>query len=167
MKNEEKELNQRDELVTVAIHTYEKAQILKSILEANGIPAVITSVNIIQPNPAGSYRVKIRKSDLPEALPIIENTDLSYVEKTGEEKNRSKDKEIKKEILVPTDFSDSSMRACEFAFRLAKDLGCEIKLMHVFSLLIIPYLCLLVSHTPSFLLTKSFISMLERGWKRR
>lgn len=131
-ENEEKELNQRDELVTVAIHTYEKAQILKSILEANSIPAVITSVNIIQPNPAGSYRVKIRKSDLPEALPILENTDLSYVEKTGEEKNRSKDKEIKKEILVPTDFSDSSMRACEFAFRLAKDLGCEIKLMHVF-----------------------------------
>jgi hypothetical protein len=62
MKSEEKELNQRDELVTVAIHTYEKAQILKSILEANSIPAVITSVNIIQPNPAGSYRVKIRNS---------------------------------------------------------------------------------------------------------
>lgn len=60
MKNEEKELNQRDELVTVAIHTYEKAQILKSILEANSIPAVITSVNIIQPNPAGSYRVTKR-----------------------------------------------------------------------------------------------------------
>ena len=49
-------------VVTVAIHTYEKAQILKSILEANGIPAVITSVNIIQPNPAGSYRVKSGKA---------------------------------------------------------------------------------------------------------
>ena len=132
MKNKEKELNQKDELVTVAIHTYEKAQILKSILEANGIPAVITSVDIIQPNPAGSFRVRIRESDLPEALSIIENTDLSYVEKIDEEKVKNKDKEIKNEILVPTDFSNSSMKACEFAFRLAKDLDCEIKLMHVF-----------------------------------
>lgn len=132
MKNKEKELNQKDELVTVAIHTYEKAQILKSILEANGIPAVITSVDIIQPNPAGSFRVRIKESDLPEALSIIENTDLSYVEKIDEEKVKNKDKEIKNEILVPTDFSNSSMKACEFAFRLAKDLDCEIKLMHVF-----------------------------------
>jgi len=157
MKNKEKELNQKDELVTVAIHTYEKAQILKSILEANGIPAVITSVDIIQPNPAGSFRVRIRESDLPEALSIIENTDLSYVEKIDEEKAKNKDKEIKNEILVPTDFSNSSMKACEFAFRLAKDLDCEIKLMHVFSLPIILYPCLLVNHMLFFLLMKNFI----------
>ena len=65
-------------------------------------------------------------------MSIIENTDLSYVEKIDEEKVKNKDKEIKNEILVPTDFSNSSMKACEFAFRLAKDLDCEIKLMHVF-----------------------------------
>ena len=33
-----------EKLVTVAIHTYEKAQILKSILESEGIPTVIHGV---------------------------------------------------------------------------------------------------------------------------
>ena len=37
-----------DNLVTVAIHTYEKAQILKSVLEANGIETYIHNVNQIQ-----------------------------------------------------------------------------------------------------------------------
>jgi nucleotide-binding universal stress UspA family protein len=132
MKNKEKELNQSDELVTVAIHTYEKAQILKTILEANDIPAIINSVDLIQPNPEGTFRVRIRKSDLQEALSIIENIDLSYDEKTDEEKIADKGKEIRNEILVPVDFSNSSMKASEFAFRLAKDLNCDIKLMHVF-----------------------------------
>lgn len=130
MKDKEKKTDQDNELVTVAIHTYEKAQILRSILKANGIPAVLHNVSIIQPNPAGNVRVRIRKSDLSKALSIIENIDLSYSENLSEEKKKEKEK--RNEILVPVDFSNSSMRACEFAFRLAKDINCEIKLMHVF-----------------------------------
>ena len=47
-----------EKLVTVAIHTYEKAQILKSILESEGIPTVIHGINLIEPTIAGSVRVR-------------------------------------------------------------------------------------------------------------
>ena len=38
-----------DRLITVAIYTYEKAQIIKGILENEGIPVAIQNVNLIQP----------------------------------------------------------------------------------------------------------------------
>lgn len=128
MENENKNKEQPDELVTVAIHTYEKAQILKSILESQGIPAVIHNVSIIQPNPGGNVRVRINSADLPKALEIIEGVSLS----DGEKQEVEKPEEPSDEILVPIDFSGYSMKACEFAFRLAEDLNCHIKLLHAF-----------------------------------
>jgi hypothetical protein len=38
-----------DKLVTLAIHTFEKAQMLKMILESEGIEVYIHNVNQIQP----------------------------------------------------------------------------------------------------------------------
>ena len=38
-----------DRLITVAIYTYEKAQIIKGILENEGIPVAIQNVNQKQP----------------------------------------------------------------------------------------------------------------------
>lgn len=123
----EKDHKQHDEkMVTVAIHTYEKAHILKSILEAEGIPAVIHGIKMIEPVIPGNVRVRINESDLPRALRIIEEVDF-----TSQVENREVN-EIKKEILVPVDFSDYSLSACEFGFRLARDLDCEVKLMHAF-----------------------------------
>ena len=37
-----------DKLVTLAIHTFEKAQILKTMLETEGIDVYIHNVNLIQ-----------------------------------------------------------------------------------------------------------------------
>ncbi|MDD2511658.1 MAG: universal stress protein [Proteiniphilum sp.] len=123
----EKDHKQHDEkMVTVAIHTYEKAHILKSILEEEGIPAVIHGIKMIEPVIPGNVRVRINESDLPRALRIIEEVDF-----TSQVENREVN-EIKKEILVPVDFSDYSLSACEFGFRLARDLDCEVKLMHAF-----------------------------------
>jgi hypothetical protein len=77
MKKEITNSESRDEkLVTVAIHTYEKAQILKSILESEGIPAVIHGINLIEPTIAGSVRVRINEKDLPNALRLIEQVDF-------------------------------------------------------------------------------------------
>ncbi|NLY25727.1 MAG: universal stress protein [Bacteroidales bacterium] len=115
-----------DKMVTVAIHTYEKAQILKSILESEGIPAVIHGIKMIQPVIPGNVRVRINESDLHRALPIIEKVDLSSQVDSEEQK------ETKKEVLIPVDFSDYSLTACEFGFRLAKDLDCRVKLLHAF-----------------------------------
>ena len=61
------------QLVTLAIHTYEKAQILKTLLEAEGIEAYIHNVNQIQPVISAGVRVRINEKDLPHALRIIED----------------------------------------------------------------------------------------------
>lgn len=47
-----------DKLVTLAIHTFEKAQILKTMLETEGIEVYIHNVNQIQPVVSAGVRVQ-------------------------------------------------------------------------------------------------------------
>lgn len=125
MEKENKPQEKReDKLVTVAIHSHDKAAILKSILESEGIPAIIQGINIIQPVIPGNVRVRINESNLSKALSIIEQVDFSSQVEDMQER--------KKEVLVPVDFSDYSLTACEFGFRLAEDLDCDVKLFHAF-----------------------------------
>ena len=63
-----------DKLVTLAILTYAKAQILKNVLENEGIEAYIHNVNLIQPVISSGVRLRIKENDLPHALQIIEST---------------------------------------------------------------------------------------------
>ncbi len=128
--NKDDQLN-NDKLVTVAIHTYEKAQILKSILESEGIPSVIHGVNLIEPTIPGSVRVRIRESDLQSALRVIEQVDFTS-KLTNDVDQDDKGKELSNEILIPVDFSDYTILTCEFGFKLAHDLNCSVKLMHAF-----------------------------------
>ena len=60
-----------DRLITVAIYTYEKAQIIKGILENEGIPVAIQNVNLIQPVVSSGVRIRIRENDLPLALKYL------------------------------------------------------------------------------------------------
>ena len=60
-----------DRLITIAIYTYEKAQIIKGILENEDIPVAIQNVNLIQPVISSGVRVRIRERDLPHALQIL------------------------------------------------------------------------------------------------
>ncbi|MDO5663641.1 MAG: universal stress protein [Bacteroidia bacterium] len=116
-------------LVTVAIHSYEKAVILKSILESEGIPAVIHGVSIIQPSVPGNVRVRINESDLPRALTIIEQVDFTSNVESLDDLDKVKGKN---EVLIPVDFSNYTMKTCEFGFNLAFDTGCDVKLIHAF-----------------------------------
>jgi len=126
-KDKKKSDTNEGKLVTVAIHTLEKAHILKSILESEGIPAVIHGIKMIDPVVPENVRVRINEDDLSKALQIIEEVDFSS---NVEAKNRTK--KVRKEILIPVDFSDYSLVACEFGFRLARDLDCKVKLLHAF-----------------------------------
>lgn len=121
--------NQKQKLVTVAIHSYEKGLILKSILESEGIPAVIHGVSIIQPTAPGNVRVRINERDLPKALTIIEQVDFtSHVESEDDIESVK----FKDEILIPVDFSGYTMKTCEFGFNLASDIGAKVMLIHSF-----------------------------------
>lgn len=119
-----------DKLVTLAILTYTKAQILKNVLENEGIEAHIHNVNQIQPVISSGVRVRIKESDLPRALKITESSawlsEGIVGEKTPEVKSTTK------KILIPVDFSNYSMKACEFGFNLAKEDDSEVLLLHVY-----------------------------------
>lgn len=128
-KDDKKPGNPEQKLVTVAIHSYEKAVILKSILESEGIPAVIHGVSIIQPTVPGNVRVRINERDLPRALTIIEQVDFTSNVESEEDIEKVK---VKNEVLIPVDFSNYTLKTCEFGFNLAFDIGCEVKLIHSF-----------------------------------
>lgn len=115
-------------LVTLAIHTPEKAQILKTVLESEGLFVSIENVNNDHPNSSDGVRIKISESDLPKALNIVENRHLfSYNEP---ETYRTDDG--RKRILVPVDFSDYSLKACRIAFNTAKEINAKVKILHVY-----------------------------------
>ncbi|MDL2322824.1 universal stress protein [Bacteroidales bacterium OttesenSCG-928-A17] len=116
-----------EKLVTLAIHTFQKAQIIKTILESEGIETYLHNVNLIQPVVSSGVRIRIKESDLPAALRIIENSELFLEENAPEEK-----KNHKKSVLIPIDFSEYSLRACELGFHYAKDISAEVILFHAF-----------------------------------
>ena len=116
-----------DKLVTLAIHTFEKAQILKTILETEGIEVYIHNVNQIQPVVSAGVRVRIKESDLPHALRIIE--DSKWLSEDTEEESTAP--QVKK-ILIPVDFSDYSIKACELGINYAYQTGAEVMIMHAY-----------------------------------
>ena len=120
-----------DKLVTLAILTYTKAQILKSVLENEGIETYIQNVNQIQPVVSSGVRLRIKESDLPRALKITESS-VWLAEDIVGDKSPEINVENKK-ILIPVDFSGYSMKACEFGFNLAKTYKTEVVLLHVYS----------------------------------
>ncbi|MCM1518428.1 MAG: universal stress protein [Pseudoflavonifractor sp.] len=115
-----------DRLITIAIHTYEKAVILKTLLENEGIPVALHNVNLIQPVVSSGVRVRIHEKDLPLALRIIENAEIINIPEPENESQPTP------EITVPVDFSPHSTEACKLAFRLADSLSASVKLIHTF-----------------------------------
>ena len=66
-----------EKLVTLAILTYAKAQILKSVLEKEGIKSYIQNVDLIKPVVSSGVRLRIKESDLPHEV------DPALVQLTG------------------------------------------------------------------------------------
>ena len=115
-------MEKSDKLITIAIHTYAKALILKTMLENEGIPVVINNVNLIQPVVSSGVRVRIKEKDLPLALKLIEqmaDDELQYSEDNN-----------KPVVLIPIDFSDYSKKACQIGFDFAKLMGGRVTLLH-------------------------------------
>lgn len=117
-----------DKLVTLAIHTFEKAQILKTMLETEGIEVYIHNVNQIQPVVSAGVRVRIKESDLPHALRIIEDSKWF----SEDDKKDSSPKSTTKKVLIPIDFSDYSIKACEVGINYAYKAGAEVMIMHAY-----------------------------------
>lgn len=117
-----------DKLITLAILTYSKAQILQSVLENEGIESYIHNVNLIQPVISSGVRVRIKESDLPQALKIIESSSWLSSEILHEESPASPKASY---VLIPIDFSPYSLKACDFGFRVAAKMHVDVVLLHV------------------------------------
>jgi nucleotide-binding universal stress UspA family protein len=116
-----------EKLITLAIHTYEKAQILKTLLESAGIDVYIHNVNLIQPVISAGVRVRIKESQLPHALRIL--SDVKWKDDDpADEMPLNKDKTV----LIPVDFSPYSMKACELGINYAHRTGAKVRLLHVY-----------------------------------
>ena len=111
-----------DKLITVAIHTYEKAIILKTMLEREGIEVVIHNVNLIQPVISSGVRVRIHERDLPMALQIIEAASVTEPASSVEPGAPR--------VLIPVDFSDYSLKACRLGLDFAYRIRGEAVLLH-------------------------------------
>lgn len=126
-------MNNDSKLVTLAILTYSKAQILQTILENEGIESYIQNVNLIQPVISSGVRVRINEHDLPQALKVVESSVWLQSEVLNENDTAlwgSESKENK--ILIPVDFSAYSERACDFGFKLADQFHAEVVQLHVY-----------------------------------
>ena len=84
-----------DKLVTLAILTYTKAQILKNVLENEGIETYIHNVNQIQPVVSSGVRLRIKESDLPHALKITESSAWLSESIVGEKETKKGEKSNK------------------------------------------------------------------------
>ena len=117
----------KDQIVTITTCPYSRAQLIKSQLEAEGIECFLSNINLIQPGIATGVKVRVNETDFSEAFRIIE--DLKSSSGTGKLETIKAMKSIRR-ILVPVDFSENSINACNFALGLADKLKAEIKLLY-------------------------------------
>ena len=119
-----------DKLITIAVHNYARAEILRTRLEAEGVKCYLKNINLIHSVIAGGVKVRVSSHDIDKALRIVEKVSDQF---RVEYQNES-DEVIRnvQRILVPIDFSDYSVNACKYAIGLAEKMNAEIKLMHVY-----------------------------------
>lgn len=117
---------ENDRLITVAIHTLDKATQLKALLESEGVNVTLQNVNLATPVMSAGVRIRIAESDLPLALRIIENPEIFRTDsvKHNDEQQHS--------ILVPIDFTEKSLNAARLAFNVAASNNAKVVLLHSF-----------------------------------
>lgn len=113
-----------ERLITVAIHTYERAHRLKTILETEGISVVLQNVNLNNPSIAAGVRVRIKECDLPFALRLIENIEILSPQALADLDASGAT------VLVPVDFSECSLKAVEMGFRIAAINKAPLTILH-------------------------------------
>jgi len=116
-----------DKLVTLAIRTYQRAQMIKSVLEQSGIETQIHNLNLEHPEMAVGVRVRIKESDLPRALVIVEEKEKAW------ELEESKDAPPRgRKILIPIDLTDQINEVCLCGFQFAERLHAEVIFLYAY-----------------------------------
>lgn len=118
-----------EKIVTIARFPNNRALLLQSILQAQGIECFLAHENLLQAAVSSGVEIKVRSSDIAMALKLIED----YKQDAGLQKEKSvRSLRSIRRILVPVDFSEASQKAVQFAIELSDILKSEIKLLHVY-----------------------------------
>ena len=118
-----------DKMITLAVHNYSRAQVLKSRLNAEGIECFLKNVNLVHSAVPGGVKIRVHEDDMERALRIVEKVNEEY--RREDLRQQEETKKVQR-ILVPVDFSMYSKNACRYAIGLAEKLSAEIKLLHVY-----------------------------------
>jgi nucleotide-binding universal stress UspA family protein len=134
-----------EKLITLASLPYFKAEILRSLLEAEGITCFLENVDFLQDAMDTGVSIRISEKDAQVAFPILEKM-LGKVIKDN----------VKREnyVLVPVDFSSYSLKAALVGFDIAEKLGSKMVLYHSCpqpEFLTIPYSDVIVYDSALFL----------------
>ena len=119
-----------EKIITLATYTFQQAQIVETLLKANGIDCFLQNINLIHGAVSAGVKLKIKEYDLSEAMKILETIKLQVVEDTTEEEQKS-GLNIPK-VLLPVDFSDYSKKAGEVALEWASRLNAELMVINVY-----------------------------------
>ncbi len=118
----------KKELVTIATHSFERSELLKTLLEDRGIPVVVERVNLLGGTFQGGERIKVFEEDAEQAMKIVER---AYSRMTEQEPSPiEKRKEVR--LLVPIDFERDLSSVYDLAFQLASQTGGKIMFLHVY-----------------------------------
>ncbi|MGQ1889815.1 universal stress protein [Thermophagus sp. OGC60D27] len=118
-----------EKIITLATRTYEHAEIIRSLLESEGIECFLENLNQIQAVISDGVKIRIRERDLEKAVQIMEEVEKPELLK-AEEKKRGRPPKAR--ILLPVDYSDYSSKAAEMALDWAAQLDAELMVLHVF-----------------------------------
>ncbi|MDE7412512.1 MAG: universal stress protein [Muribaculaceae bacterium] len=120
-------MSDTNNMITLVIHTPERAGILKNILENHGLKVVLEDFIVSRSTLRVAERVKIYPDDLPLALKILESGD-NYSAASIAMKMAG----MSGNLLIPVDFSDSSLISVKMGFDLARRLSVHPVVMHSF-----------------------------------
>jgi nucleotide-binding universal stress UspA family protein len=110
-----------EKLTTLASLPYAKAEILRTLLESEGVECALESVDFLQDAIDTAVRIRIFEKDAKKAFPILEK--MLGKETTDHSKPENY-------VLIPIDFSTYSLKAALTGFDIAEKLGAKMMLYH-------------------------------------
>lgn len=134
-----------DKLITLASLPYSKAEILRSLLESEGIDCLLENVGFLQDAMDTGVQIRVREQDARQAFPVLEKMLGKVFNDQTKRENY---------VLVPIDFSTYSLKAALVGFDIAEKLESKMVLYHSSpqpEFLTIPYSDVIVYDSALFL----------------
>lgn len=115
-------------LVTVATHSFERAELLRTLLESEGIQVITERVNLLGGTFKGGERIRVMESDLERAMKLVES---AYYQMVRDEHVPMR-KRGGVRILIPLDFKRDVQDLCQMGFDLAAKTNGSLMFVHVY-----------------------------------